>query len=111
MAPDLPCALPRPPRNEGDNDGHSNKGEPKVVGNQPVAQPVGSHTTVISLPAFGTVQLPSKGTLAYFGAVAGLAALGLVEWPVAVIVGVGHMLAQQHGNAVLEEFGEGLGDA
>jgi len=72
---------------------------------------VGSHTTVISLPALGTVQLPSKGTFAYFGAVAGLAALGLVEWPVAVIVGVGHMLAQQHGNAVLEEFGEGLGDA
>jgi len=56
------------------------------------------------------VQLPSKGTLAYF-AVAGLAALGLLDWPVAVVIGVGHLLAQQRGNVLLEEFGEGLSDA
>jgi len=47
------------------------------------------------------VQLPSKGTLAYFAAVAGLAALGLLDWPVAVVIGVGHLLAQQRGNVAL----------
>jgi len=63
------------------------------------------------VPSLGAVQLPSKGTLAYFGAVAGLAALGLLDWPVAVVIGVGHLLAQQRGNVLLEEFGEGLSDA
>lgn len=63
------------------------------------------------MPSLGAVQLPSKGTLAYFGAVAGLAALGLLDWPVAVVIGVGHLLAQQRGNVLLEEFGEGLSDA
>jgi len=72
---------------------------------------VEAHSTALTLPAVGAVQLPSKGTFAYFGAVAGLAALGLIEWPVAVIIGVGHLLAQQHGNALLEEFGQGLSDA
>jgi len=63
------------------------------------------------VPSLGAVQLPSKGTLADFGAVAGLAALGLLDWPVAVVIGVGHLLAQQRGNVLLEEFGEGLSDA
>lgn len=65
----------------------------------------------MTVPSLGAVQLPSKGTLAYFGAVAGLAALGLLDWPVAVVIGVGHLLAQQRGNVLLEEFGEGLSDA
>jgi len=67
----------------------------------------------LTVPSLGAVQLPSKGTLAYFAAVAGLAALGLLEWPVAVavVIGVGHLLAQQRGNVLLEEFGEGLSDA
>jgi len=73
---------------------------------------VEAHGTSLTVPSLGAVQLPSKGTLAYFAAVAGLAALGLLEWPVAVaVIGVGHLLAQQRGNVLLEEFGEGLSDA
>ncbi len=71
---------------------------------------VEAHGTSLTVPSLGAVQLPSKGTLAYFAAVAGLAALGLLEWPVAVVIGVGHLLAQQRGNVLLEEFGEGLSD-
>ena len=72
---------------------------------------VEAHGTSLTVPSLGAVQLPSKGTLAYFAAVAGLAALGLLDWPVAVVIGVGHLLAQQRGNVLLEEFGEGLSDA
>jgi len=72
---------------------------------------VEAHGTSLTVPSLGAVQLPSKGTLAYFAAVAGLAALGLLEWPVAVVIGVGHLLAQQRGNVLLEEFGDGLSDA
>ncbi len=70
---------------------------------------VEAHGTSLTVPSLGAVQLPSKGTLAYFAAVAGLAALGLLEWP--VVIGVGHLLAQQRGNVLLEEFGDGLSDA
>jgi len=35
---------------------------------------VEAHGTSLTVPSLGAVQLPSKGTLAYFGAVAGLAA-------------------------------------
>lgn len=72
---------------------------------------VEAHGTSLTVPSLGAVQLPSKGTLAYFAAVAGLAALGLLDWPVAVVIGVGHLLAQQRGNVLLEEFGDGLSDA
>ncbi len=72
---------------------------------------VEAHGTSLTVPSLGAVQLPSKGTLAYFAAVAGLAALGLLDWPVAVVIGVGHLLAQQRGNVLLQEFGDGLSDA
>lgn len=72
---------------------------------------VAAHAGTLSVPGIGKVELPSKGSLAYYSALAGLTALGLIEWPVAVVVGVGHLLAQQQGHAVLEEFGEGLAQA
>lgn len=71
---------------------------------------VEAHGTAVAIPAVGTLHLPSKGTLAYYVTVGGLAAFGVIEWPVAAVVAVGHFLAQQRGNAVLEEFGEGLSD-
>ncbi len=75
------------------------------------AKAVESGATELSLPLVGTVRLPSKGSLAYYGAITGLAALGLIEWPVAAVVALGHLLAQQQGNAIVKEFGEGLDDA
>ncbi len=75
------------------------------------AKVVEAHNTSLTLPAVGSVKLPSKGTFAYFAAVGALAALGLLDWPVAAVVGLGHLLAQQRGNSLLEEFGEGLSDA
>ncbi len=75
------------------------------------AKAVQAHGTSISILEMGTMQLPSKGTLAYFVGIGALAAFGILEWPVAAVVGIGHLLAQQRGNAVLEEFGQGLSDA
>ena len=72
---------------------------------------VQAHTTALTLPCVGKVELPSRGSFAYYAAVAGLTALGLIDWPVALLVAAGHLLAQQHGHAVLEEFGEGMADA
>lgn len=67
--------------------------------------------TGVDLPAIGHLDLPPRGSLAYYAAIALMAGVGLLEWPVAAAVAAGHFLAQQHGNRVLEDFGEGLEDA
>lgn len=75
------------------------------------AKAVDAEATIVTIPFAGTLHLPSKGSLTYFAALGALAAFGVIEWPIAAVVGIGHLLAQQRGNAVLEEFGEGLSDA
>lgn len=72
---------------------------------------VAGRGTGVDLPGIGHLDLPPKGSLAYYGAIALMAGLGLLEWPVAAAVAAGHFLAQQHGNRVLEDFGQGLEDA
>jgi len=48
--------------------------------------------------------------LAYFGGLAALAALDLIEWPVALVIAAGHFLASNHHNRILEELGEAMED-
>ena len=43
----------------------------------------------VRLPLVGTVQLPPPDQLAFYGVLVGLAALELIDWPVAVAMGVG----------------------
>jgi hypothetical protein len=68
------------------------------------------HITV-TLPFVGDVQLPPPGHLAFYGGVIALAALELVEWPVAVALAAGHALANQHHNTTIRQLGEALEEA
>lgn len=83
----------------------------RPTGQNAATQAVQGHATGLDLPAIGHLDLPPKGSLAYYGAIALMAGLGLLEWPVAVAIAAGHFLAQQHGNRVLEDFGKGMEDA
>lgn len=65
----------------------------------------------IELPLFGKVTVPRPEQLAYFGGLALLAAFEIIDWPVAVAVAAGHILASNHSNEVLEQLGEALEDA
>ncbi len=65
----------------------------------------------LELPCVGAVTLPSTDQLAFLGGVATLAAVGIIEWPVAALLGVGHLLAASRGNRVLRDFGEALEEA
>lgn len=49
----------------------------------------------VRLPLVGTVQLPPPDQLAFYGALAGLAALELIDWPVAVAMGVGSVVVSR----------------
>jgi hypothetical protein len=70
-----------------------------------------AETFTVTLPVVGAVRIPRPELLAYYGALAGLAALEVIDWPVALVVGAGHALASQHHNKMLEEFGEVLEEA
>jgi hypothetical protein len=37
--------------------------------------------------------------------------LELIDWPVAVVIAAGHLLAHNHHNRLLEELGEAIEDA
>ena len=67
-------------------------------------------TFAVDLPMIGQVQIPRPDQLAYFGGLAALAAFELIDWPVAVVIAAGHILANNHHNRVLEELGEAMED-
>jgi hypothetical protein len=50
----------------------------------------------LQLPVVGRVPIPRPDQLAFYGALAGLVAAELVDWPVAVAIGVGHALVSGH---------------
>ena len=62
----------------------------------------------INLPVVGQVQVPRPDQLAYYGGLAALAAFELIDWPVAVVIVAGHILASNHHNKLLEELGEAM---
>ena len=63
------------------------------------------------MPALGRVARPPPGQLAYLGGPGALAVVGLLEWPVAAVLGVGHLLAADRNNKIMADFGEALEEA
>jgi hypothetical protein len=68
-------------------------------------------TFVVNLPLLGQTEIPRPEQLAYFGGLAALAALELIDWPVALVIAAGHLLAANHHNKILEELGEAMEEA
>jgi hypothetical protein len=69
------------------------------------------NSTQITLPLVGKVGLPATDELAYLGGVGVLAVIGAIEWPLAVLLGAGHVLAASHRSKVVREFGNALEEA
>ncbi|WP_208545430.1 hypothetical protein [Streptomyces sp. Tu 2975] len=66
----------------------------------------------VTLDVFGTrVELLPPEQLAFLAGVGVLAAAEIIEWPVALVLAVGHQLAHSHHGRVLREFGEALEEA
>ncbi len=68
-------------------------------------------TFAVNVPVIGQMEIPRPEQLAYFGGLAALAALELIDWPVAVVIAAGHILASNHHNKLLEELGEAMEEA
>ena len=67
--------------------------------------------TRLQIPVVGAVTFPCRDQLVFFGGLGLLAVVGLIEWPVAAVVGAGHLLAAKRNNKALREFGEALEQA
>jgi hypothetical protein len=64
----------------------------------------------LRLPGLGTVEL-SRPELAYVGGIAGLAALGLLEWPIALVIAGGHILAADRSSKTVRDLGQAMEQA
>lgn len=64
----------------------------------------------LRLPLVGAVRLPEPQQLGYFAAIGALGVLGVLEWPVALVLASGHFLASNQRNRVVQQFGEALED-
>ena len=65
----------------------------------------------VDLPVLGRVELPPRDDLAFMGGIVTLAAVGIIEWPIAVVLTTGHLLAHNRHVRLLRDFGKALEEA
>jgi hypothetical protein len=76
------------------------------------ARPKGAaNATRITVPLLGTVGPPSRDQLVFLGGLGALAVIGVLDWPVAAVVGAGHLLAARRNSRALREIGEAMEQA
>jgi hypothetical protein len=54
------------------------------------------------------ITLPPPDKLAFYAGLVAAAALGVVDWPIALVTGVGHLLSDDRHNRTLHALGEAL---
>jgi len=91
----------------GSGSGHGSGGR-----NQRAAQrAVDATSTTLDLSLGGAevhLTLPPLDKMAFYVGLAGAAVFGIIEWPVAVLTGVGHLLSDDRRNRALRALGEAL---
>jgi hypothetical protein len=65
----------------------------------------------LKMPLLGSIRLPEPQRLAYYTTIGALGVLGVLEWPVALVLAGGHALASDQHNRAVQQFGEALEDA
>jgi hypothetical protein len=70
-----------------------------------------SQSAHLTIPVLGRLPVPPPAHLAWYAGVGALAVFGVVDWPVAVLIGVGKALADNRSNETLRQFGEALEQA
>ncbi|MDG4761151.1 hypothetical protein [Micromonospora sp. WMMD710] len=77
----------------------------------------GSHENVqmysrrMDLPILGEIAVPPPDKVAYYAGLGVLAALQVIEWPIALVITAGHLLADQHFSGLVKGVGEALQNA
>ncbi|NMO91414.1 hypothetical protein [Actinomycetospora sp. TBRC 11914] len=71
------------------------------------AHPDDPPTTRVPVPGLGSIEL-SRPDLVFVGGIAALGVLGLLEWPIALVMGAGHLLAADRSNRGARRLGEAM---
>lgn len=66
---------------------------------------------LVSVPVVGVFEVPPTEELVFIGGVGLLTAAGVLEWPVATLLVVGHLLSTNRRLMVLADVGEVLEEA
>jgi hypothetical protein len=80
-------------------------------GREAAASAMAQNEIHFEMPGIGHLHLPSLDQVAFLGGVATLALIEIIEWPVAAVLTVGHILAHNRHHALLRSFGEALDEA
>lgn len=92
----------------GDSTGASAR---QAQSRRKVREAVESTETRVSLPVIGTVALPPRDRLVFYATLGGMAALDIIDWPLALLLAAGHVLVDQHHSRLAKEMGEALEQA
>jgi hypothetical protein len=88
--------------------GTPHDGEPRA---RAATAAVEQNTSHLDVPVLGRVELPPTDQLAFMGGILALAAVGVMEWPVALVLATGHLLAHNRHVQLLRDFGKALEEA
>lgn len=102
---DKSTTTPPPPLAPDGSDGSD-----AIPGRAAAQQATDADHLIITVPILGELVLPAPAQLAYYGGVAALLALEIIDWPLALIIAAGHALTHQQNHRNLEEFGQALED-
>ena len=85
---------------------------PGGIGHGAALHAIERNSSHLHLPlGLGPVRLPSPENLAWYAGVGVVAALGIIEWPVAAVLSIGHLLAEDSHHRLLRDFGQALEEA
>ncbi|MEU8295858.1 hypothetical protein AB0C04_01030 [Micromonospora sp. NPDC048909] len=62
----------------------------------------------VQVPMLGEVAVPPADKVAYYAGLGVLAALQVIEWPIALVITAGHLLADQHFSGLVKGIGQAL---
>ncbi len=80
-------------------------------GRRAARQATGHNTIRVTAPIIGTIELSPTDELAFLGGLGLLAVVGILEWPIAATLGIGHLFAANRRNKVMHDFGAALEEA
>jgi hypothetical protein len=66
----------------------------------------GGNLRHVHVPVVGEVTIPPTDRVAFYAGVGVLAAVGIIEWPLAAVIAAGHVLADQRFFSRLRGLGE-----
>jgi hypothetical protein len=82
-----------------------------TMGREAAASATAQNSIHVEIPGIGHVHMPPLDQIAFMGGIATLAVIQIIEWPVAAVLTVGHILAHNRHHALLRDFGEALDEA